>query len=573
MRKYSNDYNARLLVALMKEHGIKRIIASPGTTNLAIVGSMQHDSFFTIYSCVDERSAAYMACGMAAESGETVAIVCTGATASRNYLPALTEAFYRKLPILAICGSHGESMIGHLHSQVIDRTQPPKDTLVYKTFINPAISDDLKWYNNVEINKALIRLRQHGGGPVMINIVANAYKPFGFDKLPSPRVIQLISKEDDFPILPEGRIALFVGSHKQMSQELQNTIDSFCESHNAVVFCDNTSGYQGRYRFVSTLVHGQYGLFRKFDNPTLLIHLGEISGDTYTTKQLKPKKVWRVSPDGEIRDLFKKLEYTFEIEEIDFFQHYISNAKGDDSYLKECQGTYDEIFKKMPEVGFSNIYVASQLVPRLPRNSVIHFGIFNSLRTWNFFLLDSSIHSSCNVGGFGIDGACSTLIGAALVNPEKIYYLCVGDLAFFYDLNVLGNRHVPSNIRIILIDNGRGVEFRKKDHPGSKFGNEADLYIAAGGHNGNQSVKVVKNFVSSLGFEYLSATSKKEFLEVSDRFVNPKNDNRPMLLEVFVNQKDDVVDLEKLRNILKDERPIVERLKGIAKDEIKKILE
>lgn len=572
MRKYSNDYNARLLIALMKEHGVRQIIASPGTTNLAIVGSMQHDSFFKIYSCIDERSAAYMACGMAAESGEAVAIVCTGATASRNYLPALTEAYYRKLPILAICGSHGENLIGHLHSQVIDRTQPPKDTIVYKAFINPAISEDLKWYNNVEINKALIRLHQHGGGPVMINIVANAYKPFLVDKLLSPRVIRLVSKEKDFPSLPEGRIALFVGSHKQMCQELQKRIDAFCESHNAVVFCDNTSGYQGHYRFASTLVHAQYGLYRKIDCPDLLIHLGEVSGDTYTTGQLRPKKVWRVNPDGEVRDLFKKLEYTFEIEEIDFFQHYIKEAKGDNSYLKECLKTYDDILKKMPEMGFSNIYVANQIAPRLPQNSVIHFGIYNSLRTWNFFHLDSNIHSCCNVGGFGIDGACSTLIGAALVNPQKLYFLCVGDLAFFYDLNVLGNRHVPSNVRIILINNGRGVEFRKKDHPGSKFGEEADLYIAAGGHNGNQSCDTVKAFVSSLGFEYKSASSKEELKEITNWFLSPVSNGNPLLLEVFVDPKDDVNDLEKIRNILKDERPIMAWLKNTAKEGIKKIL-
>ena len=51
---------------------------------------------------VDERSAAYIACGLSEESGEAVALTCTGATASRNYLSGLTEAYYRKLPILAI---------------------------------------------------------------------------------------------------------------------------------------------------------------------------------------------------------------------------------------------------------------------------------------------------------------------------------------------------------------------------------------------------------------------------------------------------------------------------------------
>lgn len=69
---------------------------------MTFIGSIQNDSWFEIYSSVDERSAAYLACGLAAETGEPVVISCTGATASRNYMPGLTEAYYRKLPVLAI---------------------------------------------------------------------------------------------------------------------------------------------------------------------------------------------------------------------------------------------------------------------------------------------------------------------------------------------------------------------------------------------------------------------------------------------------------------------------------------
>ena len=99
---YTSARNIQIVIALMKSHGIKRVVTSPGATDLAINFSLQHDPYFELYSCIDERSAAYMACGMAAETGEPVAITCTGATSSRNYMPGLTEAFYRHLPILAI---------------------------------------------------------------------------------------------------------------------------------------------------------------------------------------------------------------------------------------------------------------------------------------------------------------------------------------------------------------------------------------------------------------------------------------------------------------------------------------
>ena len=572
MKKYSNNKNVLMLLSLMKQHNIRKVIASPGTTNIAVVGSMQHDDYFEMYSAVDERSAAYMACGLAAESGEPVAVICTGATASRNYLPALTEAYYRKLPVLVIAGSHGEENIGHLHSQVIDRTQAPKDTVVYSSFINPITGKKSEWYNRVEINKSLIKLRQHGGGPVLINLFAGAREPFDTDELPKVKAVRLCSYIDEMPVMPNGRIAVFIGSHTQMSPTLQNAIDSFCASWNAVVFCDHTSGYQGRYQVNFTLVSGQQNATSDLLNTDLLIHLGEVSGDTYTTDNLNPKEVWRVSTDGEVRDLFKKLTRVFEMDEQYFFTQYTTESKGNDSYLKACNKLYDEVLEKLPKFGFGNLYVAKKLAPMLPMGCVIHFGIYNSLRTWNMFRLDPTIQTNCNVGGFGIDGACSTLIGASLADTNRLHFLCVGDLAFFYDLNAMGNRHVGNNIRIILINNGRGVEFRKKDHVGYRFGVDADLYMAAAGHYGCQSRDLVKHYATDLGFEYLAASSKEELDKVAERFMNPSLTEKPMLLEVFPDYEDDVDNLDSLRHAMPDNRTISQKLEDTAKCLAKKVL-
>ena len=88
----TDERNVQIVLALLKAHGIKRVIASPGTTNMTFVESVQNDPWFQVWSSVDERSAAYLACGMASETGEPVVISCTGATASRNYMSGLTEA-------------------------------------------------------------------------------------------------------------------------------------------------------------------------------------------------------------------------------------------------------------------------------------------------------------------------------------------------------------------------------------------------------------------------------------------------------------------------------------------------
>ena len=179
MKFYSTtEKNALIVISLLKAHGVRYVIASPGTTNNAFIGSIQKDPFFTIYSAVDERSAAYMACGLAAETNEVVVISCTGATASRNYAPGMTEAFYRKLPVLAITSTQQIGRVGHHVAQVIDRSSIPKDTA--KLSLNlPVVKDkEDEWDCEIKVNKAILELTRHGGGPVHINLPTTYSKPF-----------------------------------------------------------------------------------------------------------------------------------------------------------------------------------------------------------------------------------------------------------------------------------------------------------------------------------------------------------------------------------------------------------
>ena len=90
-----------------------------------------------------------------------------------------------------------------------------------------------------------------------------------------------------------------------------------------------------------------------------------------------------------------------------------------------------EVRSKISELPFSNIWIAQKTANKLPKNSVIHFAIQNSLRCWNFFETDKSISGFCNTGGFGIDGNLSSMIGASIVSPDKLFYCVIGDLAFF----------------------------------------------------------------------------------------------------------------------------------------------
>ncbi len=574
---YANEPNVLILVALLKAHGIKRVIASPGTTNLSFVASLQCDPFFEMYSCVDERSAAYMACGLSAETGEPVVITCTGATASRNYFSALTEAYYRKLPILVVTGTQNPELIGNLSSQLIDRSQTPKDILKNSYLLN-SFSDfdkNAEFFCTLKANKAITELTRQGGGPVHINLQTRYTRDFSIQSLPNVKTIKRISYDniEDAPEIPCGRIGIFVGSHNTFSKELTEAVDAFCASYDAVVFCDHTSGYYGTYKVNFSLATVQVQAKTKLAELDLCIHLGEISAEYGMLENLVKKSVWRVSLDGEMKDQFRTMTYVFELKEADFFNYYrINETEPCHNYYDECKAYNKAIYANIPELPFSNVWIASQLAHRIPSGASIHFGILNSIRTWNLFILPENVSSFSNVGGFGIDGCVSSLIGASFANPSKLYFGIVGDLSFFYDMNSLGNRHVGNNIRLLIVNNGKGTEFRNFYHTGSLFGEDADKYIAAGGHFGNKSPNLVKHYCEDLGYEYWAADNANDFCKACDRFITPTITDKPIVLEVFTTNEDESEAISRMWNIVKGNQGLIQNVKTSIMNKTRRIV-
>lgn len=568
-KKYTSEKNTQILIALMKNHGIRKVVASPGSTNSRFVASIQSDPWFEIYSVVDERSAAYMACGMAAECGEIIALSCTGATASRNYVPGLTEAYYRQLPILAITSTQHTGKVGNCIPQMIDRSVQMND-IVKLSVDCPTIHDaDDEWSCVVSLNKALLELRKDGGGPVHINLTTTYSRDLSVSELPKVRTMYSYTYGDEnhFPEIPHGKIGIIVGEHSIWTDRLINAVEYFCGKYHAVVFVDHTSGYKGKYHAMVNLLTAQTGYEAECTMLDLAIHIGGISGAYHS---LRMKDVWRCNPDGCVRDTYRNLTNIFEMKEEDFFEAYnkkeTTSIQNERDLLKEWKAEEADLYSRIPDdMPFSNPWIAKVTARRIPENATIHFGILSSLRSWNFFYTADNVHGYSNVGGFGIDGGVSSMVGASLMNPNKLFFGSFGDLAFFYDMNSLGNRHIGCNIRIILINNGKGTEFRNYNHPANLLGEHTDEYIAASGHYGNESKTLVKHYAEDLGFEYMRACSKDEYLKSLDRFTTRQMTEKPMIIEVFTSSEDESNAL-KIMNTLKSSK------KGATRQKVMDIL-
>lgn len=578
---YTVERGQQILVSLLKQHGIRKVIASPGTTNITFVASVMNDSFFEVYSSVDERSAAYMAVGMAEETGEVVVLSCTGATASRNYIPGLTEAYYRKLPILAVTATQNENRIGHLIPQVIDRSQQPKDCCVHSEHVPVPRDTNDEWDVTIRLNRAVLALTHRGGGPVHINLATNYSRDFSVKELPVARCIRRYIPDDVLPVLPKGRIGILVGNHCPWPVSLVEAVNSFCEAYGAVVFCEHASNYTGPYRVYNAILN-QQSLYKKDSFRTdVLIHIGEVSGYGNGAGG-HAVEVWRVNEDGELRDPYHKLVKVFEMKEETFFRRYAALADErteqkqlGKTWLGQCRVEYQKLQAIIPDLPFSNIWVAQQTAHRLPEGCVLHLGILNSLRAWEMFDVPTSVQGNgfVNTGGFGIDGCMSSMIGGAIARPDQLHFLVIGDLSFFYDLNSLGNRHVGNNLRILLINNGKGTEFRNYSHPAAQFGEDADKYMAAAGHYGSKSLQLVRHYAEDLGYEYMQASCKEEYMSHLERFLTPELTEKPILFEVFTNNEDESDALKLMSTLIEDSMmKIKQDLKSMMSQPVKNLL-
>ena len=121
----------------------------------------------------------------------------------------------------------------------------------------------------------------------------------------------------------------------------------------------------------------------------------------------------------------------------------------------------------------------------------------------------------------------------------------------------------------MVINNGKGMEFRLINHNGAMFGDETDKYIAAAGHFGNQSPQVLKHLAADWGYEYMAAKDKEEFNVAVDRFLCPEITDRPMVFEIFTDTESETSALKTLEELMTDNSVL---LKNKAKDAVKSVV-
>ncbi len=533
---YSDKKNVGILISLLKKYGIRNFVISPGSRNMAIVKSVEDDPFFNCYSVVDERSAGYFAIGLNLEKREPVVLSCTSAQATRNYIPAMTEAFYRGTPLVVVTADYKDSLIGQGTMQAIDQTLLPRDTHKYSVKLPECNTVDEEKYCARLVNEALLELDHHGTGPVHIDIPVDELWSGGVNELPKTKKIDRFTELKDLPSLEGKKILITIGEHHPFTKQQTESLEKFSEKYSAPIYVNHLSNYPGKNAFNVNLAITRMDakIFEGY-KPDILITIGEQIGDysiDTRLKQVPSYDHWRVNLDGKIVDTYGRLTKVFECSEEDFFNVYNSQKtkKANKSYLNKWQELVSN--RVIPDnLPLSHAFVAKTLAPKIPKGSSIHFAILSSFRNWCLFDLDKSIKGYSNVAGYGIDGCLSTFMGHSVAADDKTF-LIIGDLSFFYDMNAMGIRHIKNNARVVLVNNRGGGEFRLFSHAASEFGEKTNRHISAYGHNGS-----AKGWAESVGWEYIPVKNKQDLVDSVDRFVG--DSDKPILMEVFTTMEDD----------------------------------
>ena len=360
------------------------------------------------------------------------------------------------------------------------------------------------------------------------------------------------------------KILIVVGEHRPFIKEEQEAFEKFCECYNCAIYTNLLSNYNGKYAVLGNLLFStiSYSDYKKDLKPDIIISIGGQTGDyplygVLSKQDSNHIEHWRVSISGDVVDTYDKLTKIFECSEKYFFSRLSTSKKAEHTYFESIL-RYMQFNIKI-DLPFSNVFAAQELTQLIPDNSIVQFSILNSLRVWNLFEFKNRVFSFSNVGAFGIDGGMSTLIGQSVVSKE-LCFMIIGDLAFFYDMNSLGIRDIKNNLRILLINNNGGVEFKL----GMKENESINRFIAAGNH-----FKNAKGWAETCGMRYISARNKSEFIKLKEIFVSKSN--QPILFELFVSDTDDALAYNKLIKTNK-KNTTSETLRDGMKASVKKLL-
>jgi 2-succinyl-5-enolpyruvyl-6-hydroxy-3-cyclohexene-1-carboxylate synthase len=479
----------RDLAEICRKKNLERIIISPGSRSAPLIRVFVETFGEKCISIVDERSAAYFALGIAAYLRKPVALLCTSGTAVLNYAPALAEAYYQHIPLLAITADRPREWIDQQDNQTLRQNN------IYRNYIKGSFdmpqvittADDL-WYAHRIINEAFNQCITDPCGPVHINfpLTEPLYNdlPIGSADL---RIIDAETPELSVK-LPDhliqewknARRIMIIHGQDHPASQIEALLKPLLKDPRIMILAENISNLNHQDILSNSNLVLSVSRGKSPEYPDLIIH----SGGQVVSKALAgylrkadPIKCWRIGNDYTVIDTYKHVTCILSLSpEIVYkvLARYIqpgyspSYRKNWLSMAEQANRTAEERISPLP---FCDIHVFRAINSLIPEGAVVALGNSSVIRYSQLFASGNKIRYFSNRGTSGIDGCLSTSAGIASAS-SNLTIAIVGDIGFLYDSNALWNRKLPSNLRIVVVNNKGGGIFHiikgPSEHPGFK---------------------------------------------------------------------------------------------------------
>lgn len=538
--------SAQAVAAVLAAYGVKDAVLSPGTRNTPLILACDAEPRIATHVVIDERSAGFVALGMAATSRRPVALVCTSGSALLNYAPALAEAYYRHVPLVVVSADRPEAWIDQADSQTI--RQPQALAAVVKKCVNlPDFAAD-----DSEGCRFAVRLCADAlgcalrppNGPVHINVpldtplgpcfpqIVNSGIPtvISADNRPASGVIKRLCAEN------AGKKILVACGHMPPDMRLNKALGTLASLPNVAVLAETLANLHAAGIITNTDAILRENAATALPAPDLVIVCGGALLSSALKKYLRSLKgcaQWHVAPySDQLQDTFRTLTTAIETEPSKFFPtfasllaHHVRAFSSDFAMhwrrASDAAAEADSLI--INAAPWSELKAVDMTMSRLPACYNVHFSNGTAAR-YALATDTRHIHSVwCNRGVSGIDGTTSTAIGAAMAYSHPTL-LITGDMSASYDIGALALKEIPSNFKMIVLSNSGGGIFRcinkTRELP------QREHYLCAAPY------LPLRQLAHTFGFRYLAAGDAEEMSHALDRLV--ADDSTPAILEVTV---------------------------------------
>ncbi|NQV52783.1 MAG: 2-succinyl-5-enolpyruvyl-6-hydroxy-3-cyclohexene-1-carboxylic-acid synthase [Flavobacteriales bacterium] len=543
MNEISDIGAVRTLVRQLHQRGISDIVLSPGSRNAPFILSFNAIDSFHCQSILDERTAGFVALGIAQQKGRPAVLSCTSGSAVLNYAPALVEAYYQRIPLIAITADRPAAWIDQGEGQSI-RQVGLLDKVVVSAFdLVEEQSETDQWYNHRLVNEALetaLKTRR----PVQINVPLSeplyGMAPASMESVSSftfANVKRSVHDEELGRMTAEWegakRIAILATDGAE-AEGLQEVLTRFHDDTRVAIISEtNANLYHLGYIscidrtiecFIGSEKEGEY-------IPDLLITIG---GNVISKKlkalfrRHKDKLTHHWHFGGEVMDTFQSLTRLIDAAPRTVLgQCEPMLSVSGEGFGTRWKARFFEVEQKhaafLETCAYSDLKVFEHLLDAIPEGSALQMGNSSVVRYVQLFNQIRGIRYFGNRGVSGIEGCTSTAVGAAQ-STDALTVLISGDQAFRYDSNALSVKEGIDNLRIIVINNGGGSIFRIIDGPSRHEASEAFIE--------KKDETSIAKLVAYHGVDYLSASKLSELdIAIAELFAADRNG--AAVLEVF----------------------------------------